>query len=115
MGGRMQLMKNNAHDLTTLIPANHSIEIEDNDNGTYNIIVRLAISATVKVIVNMDKNIPASGGELPALQLVFAGPNLAVPKLGAPSETPSDHGTVRRPSGEVTPAALALDLGKVRV
>jgi hypothetical protein len=77
--------------------------------------VRLAISATVKVIVNMDKNIPASGGELPALQLVFAGPNLAVPKLGAPFEAPSDRGTVRRPSGEVTPAALALDLGKVRV
>jgi len=115
VGGRMQLMKNNAHDLTTLIPANHSIEIEDNDNGTYNIIVRLAISATVKVIVNMDKNIPASGGELPALQLVFAGPNLTVPKLGAPFEAPSDRGTVRRPSGEVTPAALALDLGKVRV
>jgi hypothetical protein len=32
----------------------------------------IKLAASVKVIVNMDKNIPASGGELPAVQLTFA-------------------------------------------
>ena len=72
---RLQIVKQGAHDLTTLVPNNHTVEIEDNEDGTYNVDVSLIkIAATVKVIVNMDKNIPASGGELPAIQLSFELP-----------------------------------------
>jgi hypothetical protein len=70
--GRCQLIKSGVHDLTTLMPSNHTVEIDDNGDGTYNVNVTLIkIAVTVKVIVNMDKNIPASGGELPPVQLTF--------------------------------------------
>jgi hypothetical protein len=66
----MQVVKNNAHDLTTLVSNNHSVEVSDNNDGTYNVSVQLIkIAATVKVIVNMDKNLPVNGGELPPVQL----------------------------------------------
>ena len=69
---RLQLIKTGVHDLTTLMPNNNTVEIEDNEDGTYNVNVQLIkIAATVKVIVNMDKNIPAAGGELPPVQLTF--------------------------------------------
>jgi len=75
---RLQIVKSAANDLTTLVPNNHSVEIEDNEDGTYHINVSLInLAATVKVVVNMDKNIPASGGELPAVQLTFATNPLA--------------------------------------
>ena len=70
VAARMQVVKNNAHDLTTLVSNNHSVEVSDNNDGTYNISVQLIkIAATVKVIVNMDKNLPVNGGELPPVQL----------------------------------------------
>ena len=72
VGARLQLIKSSVHDLTTLVATNHKIEIEDNSDGTYNVLITvMKIAVTVKLIVNMDKNIPASGGELPAVQLVF--------------------------------------------
>lgn len=72
---RLQIVKNNAHDLTTLVPNNHTIDVVDNEDGTYCVSVMLIkIAATVKAIVNMDKNLPAAGGELPAIQLTFELP-----------------------------------------
>jgi len=70
VAARMQVVKNNAHDLTTLVSNNHSVEVSDNNDGTYNVSIQLIkIAATVKVIVNMDKNLPVNGGELPPVQL----------------------------------------------
>jgi hypothetical protein len=44
--------------------------VVDNNDGTYNVSIQLIkIAATVKVIVNMDKNLPVNGGELPPVQL----------------------------------------------
>jgi len=61
--------------LTTLVPNNHSVEVVDNEDGTYAVSVSLInLAATVKAIVNMDKNLPANGGELPAIQLSFELP-----------------------------------------
>lgn len=75
---RMQLIKSGVHDLTTLMPNNHATEIEDKEDGTYHVKVMLIkIAASVKVIVNMDKNIPAGGGELPAVQITFINPETA--------------------------------------
>ena len=76
VGARLQLIKSSVHDLTTLVATNHKIEIEDNSDGTYNVLITvMKIAVTVKLIVNMDKNIPASGGELSAVQLIFLSDN----------------------------------------
>ena len=103
VAARLQLIKSGVHDLTTLMPTNHAIEIEDNDDGTYHVLVTLIkIAVSVKVIVNMDKNIPASGGELPAMQLTFlADPGTATPAEAAPT-------SVEEP-GQATPSAEAED------
>lgn len=72
VAARLMLVKTGVHDLTTLVPNNHSVDVVDNEDGTYEILVSLIkIVATVKCIVNMDKNIPAGGGDLPAVQLTF--------------------------------------------
>ena len=69
---RLQLIKQGVHDLTTLMPNNNNVEVEDMGNGSYHInVTLLKIAATVKLVVNMDKNIPAAGGELQPVQLVF--------------------------------------------
>ena len=75
VAARLQIIKASAHDLTTLVPNNHSVEVVDNEDGTYAVSVSLInLAATVKAIVNMDKNLPANGGELPAIQLSFELP-----------------------------------------
>ena len=72
VAGRLQLIKKDVNDLTTIMPNNHTIEVEDLDDGTYRInVTLLKIAANVKVIVNMDKNIPANGGDLPAVTCQF--------------------------------------------
>jgi hypothetical protein len=69
---RLQLVKSGVSDLTTLMPNNNSVEVVDQNNGEYNVNVTLIkITATVRVIINMDKNIPAGGGELAPVQLSF--------------------------------------------
>jgi hypothetical protein len=70
--GRLQLVKASANDLTILMPNNHTVTIEDNDDGTYAVLVTVMMPCTVKLIVNMDKDMPGSSGELPPLQLTFA-------------------------------------------
>ena len=84
---RLQLIKSGVHDLTTLMPNNNTVEIEDNQDGTYNVNVTLIkIAATVKVIVNMDKNIPAAGGELPPVQLTFISAETDAGEEAAPAD-----------------------------
>ena len=68
--GRLSLVKQ-SWDQTLLMPNNHFVTAEDLQNGTYAIRVGIKMSAIVKLFVNMDKNIPANGGELPALQIAF--------------------------------------------
>jgi len=67
---RLQLIKQGMHDQTMLMPNNHEVNITDNNDGTYHVDIKtIKIAANIKVIVNMDKNIPAAGGELPAVFL----------------------------------------------
>ena len=99
-------MKNSPHDLTTLVPTNHTVEVIDKNEGTY--IVRVALlnlAATVKAVVNMDKNLPANGGELPSMQLTFQMPGGGV----APAGTAPARGTapVDTTPVDTTPAGNA--------
>ena len=53
------------------MPNNHTVAIDDLANGSYAVKIACQISATVKLIVNMDKDLPGSSGELAPMQLVF--------------------------------------------
>lgn len=96
VAARLQLQKQGVHDQTMLMPNNHSLETVDNGDGTYLVQVSMIkIGAILKLIVNMDKNLPAAGGELPAVMLTFvkdeSGQEAEVP-APAPSEpAPSDR------------------------
>lgn len=70
-GTRLQLIKQNAHDQTALVPQNHTLESVDLGDGTYHILVTLNFPCSVKLFANLDKNLPASAGELPPLTLNF--------------------------------------------
>ena len=69
--GRLNLIKQGSHDITILSPSNHTITIEDSEDGTYLIKVAVMLAATVKLIVNMDKDLGGQVGELPPMQLCF--------------------------------------------
>lgn len=72
IAARLQLQKQGVHDQTMLMPNNHTLETVDNGDGTYQVnVTMIKIAAIVKLIVNMDKNLPAAGGELPAVMLTF--------------------------------------------
>ena len=68
---RCTLVKQSQQDTSILMPNNHAVTVEDRENGTYAIKVALAMTATVKVIVNMDKDLPGPAGELAPMQLSF--------------------------------------------
>ena len=70
-GTRLQLVKQSVHDQTALVPQNHTIEVEDQQDGTYRILVTLTFSCAVKLFVNMDKNLPGGAGELPPVNMLF--------------------------------------------
>ena len=53
------------------VVSNHSVTVDDQEDGTYLVRVATLLSATVKLIVNMDKDLPATTGELPPLTLTF--------------------------------------------
>ena len=53
------------------MPNNHSVTIEDLENGTYAVHVAVAMPCSVKLVVNMDKDLPGQSGELPPVQLTF--------------------------------------------
>ena len=70
--GKLVLVKNGDEGANTiLMPSNHSINIEDRGDGKYLMHVTVNFSSTVKLIVNMDKDLPGTSGELPPIQLVF--------------------------------------------
>ena len=70
--GKLVLIKNGDEGANTiLMPSNHSINIEDRGDGKYLMHVTVNFSSTVKLIVNMDKDLPGTSGELPPIQLVF--------------------------------------------
>ena len=111
---RLQLIKSGVHDLTTLMPNNHTVEVVDRGDGSYLINVTLIkIAATVKVIVNMDKNIPAGGGELPPAQLSFL-PTAADgdAAAGAPAPRPQRRRRPRTP-GTATSARRAFGCARL--
>ena len=82
-GTRLQLIKQSVHDQTALVPQNHTLESEDLGDGTYHIKVTLNFPCSVKLFANLDKNLPASAGELPPLTLNFV-------KMDNPGGAPSD-------------------------
>ncbi len=71
ISNRLQLVKQSARDQTSLVPSNHSMTWDDNADGTYTVLLTLNIPCTVKLIVNVDKNLQAGAGELPPLSLTF--------------------------------------------
>jgi len=77
IAGRLQLVKLSSSDNSILMPNNHSVTIEDKENGFYEVHVAVMISANVKLVVNMDKDLPGITGELPPLQLTFVKDNLS--------------------------------------
>lgn len=68
---RLQLVKQTSRDQTALVPSNHTVGWEDNGDGTYRIDVSLSIPCTLKLVLNIDKNLPALAGELPPLVMQF--------------------------------------------
>ena len=128
--GRLSLIKKDAADQTLLMPNNHSVTIEDMHDGTYAIRVAIKMAATVKLIVNMDKNMPAGAGELPPAQLNFiekgkgatadsappsgggAGPNVVRPPASSSHKKDRDgrmssEAGLDAPPSETSPEMLA--------
>ena len=56
--------------------------VEDLENGTYHINLWFAIPCMVKLMVNMDKNLPPSVAELPTMVLHCTDPP---PEMSAPA------------------------------
>lgn len=83
MQGRLTLVKTGANDNTILMPSNHAVNVEDRGDGKYSVFVAVMFPATVKLIVNMDKDLPGTTGELPPVQLVFVKAT-----VGAPAAAP---------------------------
>ena len=78
VSARLQLQKQGVHDQTTLVPTNHSYDVKDLGNGEYLINLQVMIPCVFKVIVNMDKNLPSGGGELPPVTVhIVTDPNAA--------------------------------------
>ena len=109
VAGRLQLVKQSSSmsagggsDNVILMPNNHSVTVEDNNNGTYLVKIATSIAATVKLFVNMDKDLPGSTGELAPMQLNFGG---GVKSVGAPA-FPGDsaRGSARSTSRSSTPS-----------
>ena len=68
--------------------SNHSVTVEDLQDGTYAVRVAILMAATVRLTVNVDKNIAASGGELPPVTLNFVEPRDTAERDGTPSGQP---------------------------
>lgn len=57
-GTRLQLVKQSVHDQTALVPQNHTIDVADNQDGTYHILVTLNFSCAVKLCVCRPQHAP---------------------------------------------------------
>jgi len=97
---RLSLVKQNARDQTSLVPANHSNSWEDNSDGTYAIHITLNIACTVRLILNIDKNLQAGSGELPPLALTFADGNANVANEDRPAKLTRRNSTKRLSVGD---------------
>ena len=86
--GRCQLVKQGAADNTILMPNNHTVIIEDQEDGTYAVHVAVAMPCTVKLVVNMDKDLPGATGELPPCQMTFSRTSTDAPPP-APAPAPA--------------------------
>ena len=86
IAGRLNLVKQSNTDNTILMPNNHQVIIEDLDDGTYKVNVGCLLSCTVKLIVNVDKDLPGTSGELPPMQLTFIKKAEAAADENPPSE-----------------------------
>ena len=53
MQGRLQLVKQSSNDITILTPNNHTVDIEDNEDGTYLVKVTVVMACIVKLIVKL--------------------------------------------------------------
>lgn len=98
--GRLALVKQESGDQTPLMPNNHFVVADDLHDGTYAIKVGIKMSATVRLFVNMDKNIPGGGGDLPFLQLTFVPPqqqNAAVLEESIEREQPTRDPATNEP------------------
>lgn len=77
MAGRLLLVKQGITDTAILMPNNHTVDIVDRNDGTYEILVAVAITSTVKVIINMDKD--AGNDEMPPVTIGFRDGTTAPP------------------------------------
>ena len=74
VAGRLNLIKQSLNDITILSPSNHSVTVDDLQDGTYAVRVAVMMAATVRLTVNMDKDMQGTTGELPPMQLTFVAP-----------------------------------------
>ena len=74
-----------AEAFSILSPNNHTVVVDDLENGTYSVSVALLMACSVKLIVNMDKDLPGTSGELPPVGLVF----VTAKRDAVPSTPPS--------------------------
>lgn len=123
IAGRLNLVKQNANDITILSPNNHSVVIEDLQNGSYQIKVAVLMACSVKLIVNMDKDLPGTSGELPPMALTFVKAWNAIPQSvanavsgeEASSQAIPDDATVAveeaAPDGKSSPTQEVVQVG----
>ena len=82
---RLQIIKQNVHDQTALMPNNHSFVTVDQGDGTYHLILQTTMPCSLRLMVNLDKNLGNNSGELPGL-MVQVVPDLERPDSGRGSD-----------------------------
>ena len=100
VAGRLLLVKQGIGDNSILMPNNHFVETKDNEDGTYDVQVAIILTATVKLLINMDKD--SGNDEMAPVLLSFAKPG-TTPLAHTQPATPT-----RAPSAAVVPP-IALD------
>ena len=113
IAGRLNLVKQNSNDITILTPNNHNVTVEDLQNGSYAVKVALLMACSVKLIVNMDKDLPGTSGELPAMSLTFvsaaAPPAPPAPPPALPLASAEDSAPAGVPtSADEAPAVVEV-------
>ena len=89
VAGRLNLIKQSMNDITVLSASNNTVAVEDYNDGTYGVKVALLMAATVRLTVNMDKDMQGTSGELPPIQLTFVKPSeTAGAVAGSPPSSP---------------------------
>lgn len=82
---RLQIIKQNVHDQTALMPNNHSFVTVDQGDGTYQLILQTTMPCSLRLMVNIDKNLGNNSGELPGL-MVQVVPEVERPDSGRGSD-----------------------------